>query len=406
MPMMDKEKLYIIGAGISGLTAAYYAAKTGRYDITIYEASPQPGGRCRSYFDEKLRCEIDNGNHLIMGANENVLGLIKELGVYDRLNKFSDKTFRFYHANTGSSYQFKAPFPAIKTFGLNGIFTLIKFLLCDTNKTVTEYFKNSPKLYEKLINPISRSILNTPSEYADANILRKVFLKIFKTQNGFDYYYPIANWHNSLIAPLVDALDKMGAKINYDKRVKEMIFENDIATKLIFDTEQIDISSAKTVLATPSQVSSKLLNITTPDEFEPIVNIHFRIDHYIKPQIYGVINGPLEWLFVKPDMVSTTYSAASDILNFDQEKMAADVWNTCAKLLTLPTSPVPPHRILIEKRATFACTKEQLAKRPSQKTAYKNLYLAGDYTSNSLPATIEGAALSGKIAADFFLFQT
>ena len=60
---------------------------------------------------------------------------------------------------------------------------------------------------------------------------------------------------------------------------------------------------------------------------------------------------------------------------------------------------MPPWQIVKEKRATFAATPAQDAKRPAAKTRWRNLLLAGDWTQTGLPATIEGAVRSGETAA-------
>ena len=64
---------------------------------------------------------------------------------------------------------------------------------------------------------------------------------------------------------------------------------------------------------------------------------------------------------------------------------------------------LPPWQIVRERRATFAATPEENAKRPGAATKFSNLYLAGDWTDTGLPATIEGAIRSGNRAADFAL---
>ena len=56
-------------------------------------------------------------------------------------------------------------------------------------------------------------------------------------------------------------------------------------------------------------------------------------------------------------------------------------------------------RIVKEKRATFAATPAQDARRPACATRWTNLFLAGDWTATGLPATIEGALRSGEKAA-------
>ena len=64
---------------------------------------------------------------------------------------------------------------------------------------------------------------------------------------------------------------------------------------------------------------------------------------------------------------------------------------------------LPPWQIVRERRATFEATPEQNALRPGAVTAYKNLFLAGDWTDTGLPATIEGSVRSGDRAADLVL---
>jgi len=61
--------------------------------------------------------------------------------------------------------------------------------------------------------------------------------------------------------------------------------------------------------------------------------------------------------------------------------------------------PLPPWQIIKEKRATFAATVAENARRPGTGTVYANMLLAGDWTATGLPATIEGAIRSGHRAA-------
>ena len=63
-----------------------------------------------------------------------------------------------------------------------------------------------------------------------------------------------------------------------------------------------------------------------------------------------------------------------------------------------PGAPLPAHKIITEKRATFAATPEQDALRPPAGTGLRNLALAGDWVQNGLPSTIEGSLRSGKAA--------
>ncbi len=82
----------------------------------------------------------------------------------------------------------------------------------------------------------------------------------------------------------------------------------------------------------------------------------------------------------------------------DREYLAKTIWADVQKALAM-TAPMPAWQIVKEKRATFAATPEQDAKRPPAATRWRNLFLAGDWTQTGLPATIEGALRSGETAA-------
>jgi len=56
-------------------------------------------------------------------------------------------------------------------------------------------------------------------------------------------------------------------------------------------------------------------------------------------------------------------------------------------------------RVLKERRATPAFGPDHARLRPQARTSVPNLCLAGDWTATGLPATLEGAAASGHVAA-------
>jgi hypothetical protein len=117
-----------------------------------------------------------------------------------------------------------------------------------------------------------------------------------------------------------------------------------------------------------------------------------------QPAILGVVNGLIEWLFAYPDRLSVTISNADRLIDRPRDELAAEIWREAAALSGLPTE-LPPWRIVKEKRATFAATPAQNAKRPSSRTRWDNVALAGDWIQTGLPATIEGAVRSGYKAA-------
>ena len=154
------------------------------------------------------------------------------------------------------------------------------------------------------------------------------------------------------------------------------------------------------ILAVPPWVAKDLIpTLTAPDEFRAIVNAHFKMPAPAgAPAQRGVIGGTAEWIFSFPDRISVTVSGADAIVDHDREALAARIWADVARALNI-SAPMPIWQIVKEKRATFAATPAQDARRPAAKTGWPNLFLAGDWTQTGLPATIEGALRSGETAA-------
>ena len=72
--------VHIIGAGLAGLCRRRAARATAACASTVYEATNQAGGRCRSYHDPALGMTIDNGNHLLLSGNRAALGYLDRIG--------------------------------------------------------------------------------------------------------------------------------------------------------------------------------------------------------------------------------------------------------------------------------------------------------------------------------------
>jgi len=160
----------------------------------------------------------------------------------------------------------------------------------------------------------------------------------------------------------------------------------------------------RVIFAIPPWTVQKLLpDVTAPDAFRAIVNAHFRIvPSADAPIMVGLIGGTAEWVFAFNDRLSVTVSAADHLMEMDTDALTALLWRDVSTVHSL-CGPVPPCRIVKEKRATFAATPAQNAMRPSVRTAWSNLFLAGDWVDTGLPATIEGALRSGEAAATLAL---
>ena len=203
------------------------------------------------------------------------------------------------------------------------------------------------------------------------------------------------------IEPALRFLAGRNVKVAFGHRLRALNFADDKVVALDFGDERLATGEDAVILAVPPIVAADLVpHLKTPSEFRAIVNAHFRLDPPagLAP-IIGVVNGTIEWLFTFADRLSITISAADRLLDAPREMLAQKLWHEVATVAGLPNA-LPPWQIVRERRATFATTPGENAKRPPATTAWSNLWLAGDWTMTGLPATIEGAIRSGNRAAD------
>ena len=158
------------------------------------------------------------------------------------------------------------------------------------------------------------------------------------------------------------------------------------------------------MLAVPPRPATSLLpGLKTPTKFRAIVNAHFRYEPPVgQAPILGVVGGLVEWLFAFPQRLSITVSNGDRLVDMPREELAQAIWRDICQASGI-AAEMPAWQIVRERRATFEATPEQNALRPGPATAFKNLFLAGDWTDTGLPATIEGSVRSGDRAAGLVL---
>jgi hypothetical protein len=208
-----------------------------------------------------------------------------------------------------------------------------------------------------------------------------------------------------LVEPAIKLLQGKGASIQFGHELRGFGMSADNIGELKFGEEMIPLGPADAVvLAVPPRPAASLLpGLKTPSKFRAIVNAHFRYDPpQDMPPILGVVGGLVEWLFAFPQRLSVTVSNADRLVDMPREELAQAIWRDICKASGV-TGELPPWQIVRERRATFEATPEQNALRPGASTAFKNLFLAGDWTDTGLPATIEGSVRSGNRAADLVL---
>ena len=100
----------IIGAGITGLAAAYDLTRMG-HAVTVYEARPYAGGLAAGFHDPRWEWPLERFYHHWFASDHDVVRLIEELGARDRLF-FPRPTTSIYHQ--GRIYPFDSPLRVLR----------------------------------------------------------------------------------------------------------------------------------------------------------------------------------------------------------------------------------------------------------------------------------------------------
>ncbi len=346
--MRKIRKIHIIGGGIAGLSASYFAHKRfPQASICVYEASKRAGGRCQSFYNNKLGIEIDNATHAILGANHIVQ--------------------QFWHHNSFIST------PSFYNFSSNNV-------------------DIAPIKHQDLI---LRSIFNTNSDTINWQCKLKLLLKLFPyTASKLQIGYSQHNLQSSLIAPL---LSKAG-EIKYNSKLQNIVVKNNKIIKLIFSKQEIDIGDEDIVISALDAFNYHKIFGGNEFAYNRIINIFYRTSQRItlpnNADMLGIEERIFDWLFVTDNTIGVTISNADKKLKCDNE-LAINIWKDICHIRKVNPAFVPTFQILDYPRATISQDTKNNSLRPNNaKGKYKNLYIAGDWTMKNWPCCIEGALAS------------
>ncbi len=413
-------RTHIVGAGLAGLSAAVNLLKAGR-EVILYEAAGHAGGRCRSYHDATLDRRIDNGNHLVLSGNRAVLGYLGDIGAAGSLTGPEAPEFPFLDLDTAERWTvvLDAGFLPRAILSKAGrvpgsrpgdYLKAFRLALAGEEATVAQCLGPDNALYRRFWEPLAVAVLNTDADEAAASLLWPVIRETLG--RGGSACRPLmakVGLSESFVDPALRFAEGRGAGVSFNCRLKALGMEADRVTALTVGRGTVTLSDGDSVvLAVPAAAAAGLVpGLEAPDEFRAIVNGHFRLDRTTEDfSFLGLIGGTAQWLFVRGDIASVTVSAADALAEQPTETIARRLWGEVAKGLGIGAAPLPPWRIVKEKRATFAQTPGQVRRRAPVRTAWKNLFLAGDWTATGLPATIEGTLWSGAKASNAVLRST
>ena len=199
-------RVAVVGAGWAGLAAAVHARKAG-HEVEVFEMAPQSGGRARTV--QVAGHALDNGQHILIGAYQATLALMREVGADTSTLLRRMPLSLQYPDGQGLMLRQGAPVPAFvrAVLGRQGWswsdrlallaaatrWTAMRFR-CSQALSVAELCQGLPTIVQRqLIEPLCVAALNTPAASANAAVFLRVLRDaLFSGPGSSDLLLPCA----------------------------------------------------------------------------------------------------------------------------------------------------------------------------------------------------------------------
>lgn len=403
----------MVGCGVAGLAAGLSLSRSG-YRVVLHEATGRPGGRLYSWHDRTLDRVLDNGLHWVLSGQSTVTEFLTEVGTADSLvgpdeaglefvDMADDERWRL-RPNSGVLpwWMFDTARNAPGT-GFDDVVRMARLLAAPKGARLAQFVDPRSESYRRFWEPFTIATLNTPVADASAEALRRAFLDYIPLGgSGLRVRFPKASLIDSFIAPAMDVLADRGADVSLRSVLRHVEGTESRVDVLHFSGSAACLQKEDVVvLAIPPQNLAPLLpDLAMPADYHAIITGHFKLSEIgHDTRIACLLDGRPLWVQVRNGTVSATVGAADDLTWQWTGDIAEKMWDTLARGLGFRAEPIPPYRIVKERRGVFSHTPENIHLRPQVKTSRHNMLLAGDWTKTGSPASIESAIHSGFAAA-------
>ena len=396
----------VIGAGYAGMAAAVVLAGK-KIPVTVFESGPVPGGRARRVTMQGT--ELDNGQHILIGAYSALYGMMRTVGVPD--DALLRVPLEIRYAREFSFRRLWLPEP----FGLaGGLLTArglpfgerlgaARFIArmraagfrIEQDVSVSrllEQEKQGKRVAHYLWRPLCVSALNTPPDLASA----RVFLAVLRDTLGgdaeaSDLLLPRVDLSKLFPEPAAEFVRAHGGEVRLQTAVKDLA-----ALRQSFDHVIVAVGphQLKTVLPDAPEYS-----------YQPIYTCYLQYGERARLPfpMMGLADGLVQWVFDRGALLGEKGRMACVIsAQGDHQQLSLDeLAQACERELAaagLVEGKPQWARVIAEKRATITCA-------PGAKPLPKmeSVLFAGDYTDPEYPPTLEAAVRSGVRAAQSIL---
>ena len=422
----DGVNVAIIGAGWAGMAAAV-ALADAKIPVTVFEAARHLGGRARSVEIEGI--QLDNGQHMLIGAYRETLRLMRVVGADpDKLLLRAPLAIEYPGKFSLRAPRLPAPLHLLAALLTAGGLTwherlaAMRFIAAmrrgayriAADMPVGELLaqqRQTGALARYLWEPLCVSALNTPAATASA----QAFLNVLRdgldgAREASDFLIPRTDLGRLFPGPAAEFVRASGGAVRLGTPVRVLDRAGD---GFVLDDRPGRYTHA-IVAVGPHQIDALLDRFPTLATtrqslaafvYEPIYTCYLQYppDVSMPQAMTGFDGGTIQWIFDRgrlngsAGLLAAVISARGAHQSVSQDVVASAMHRELAAYLPGLSQPLWS-RVIAEKRATFSCRPG--VARPGNQTAVGNLYLAGDYTASDYPATLESAVRSGVLAAE------
>lgn len=422
-------RVAVVGAGWAGLAAAVELTRTG-HDVDVFEAARHAGGRARRVLMDGR--ELDNGQHILLGAYRETLRVIGLVGgdVATLLMRLPLELVYPGNFTLRASRMLPAPLHLLAgLLGAAGLtaadkisaaqfmtaLALRRFRIAPdmSVSALLDRYAQPARVRKYLWEPLCIAALNTGAQEASAQVFATVLAESFMhNRSDSDLLIPQVDL-GALFPDLAMAyLREKGARLCLGASVARIGGSSSgIAVETAAEAREyrtvicaIPPGRAEAIIDWGSQDAAEVRRQLAAFEYEPIVTcyLHYPPGVSLARPMIG-LEGPIgQWAFDRgalggtAGLVAVVVSAAGQLRGLEARALAGAIDAELRQLM--PGLPQPDsHAVINEKRATFRCS-PGLA-RPAVATPLPGLFLAGDHLTSGYPATLEGAIRSGVQAA-------
>ena len=438
--------IVVVGGGWAGCAAAVELAAAG-CSVELHETAATIGGRARTVLRDGL--PLDNGEHLILAAYAQTLGLaakIRDAGAAPAwrndplaiapLSRVQPNAITLRTRGLPGPLGLLTAIVGAEGLALGERLTMVGWFArqrrrgyrCASSATVADVLADvTPRVRDKLWYPLCLAALNTPPERASGQVFLNVLRETFGAgARATAMIVPRDGLANMVPAHASEWLVSRGHAVRISTRTKvASVADDGVLLNSGVRTERAD---AVVVAVGPHQLEGAFeagvperhpaiaaaIHAVARFDYEPIVTAYLG---YSKPLALGrglvrLDDAPGQWLLDRPDILERALpctgrpdirALVSVVLSAHGPHDAVDHRHLVAMIDAQLTRLAPGFsdlrwsQVIAEKRATYACV-PQLA-RPACGRLAARVYLAGDYTYPAFPATLEAAVRSGVAAA-------